>query len=450
MRTKKFIQYTSAVFLFGTAMIPMSFALDTGALGQSTDLIQRQVEQRAEQMVERAMEERVERALEPSLPEVNEMLDGLPDRLPILDKTGNEAFVDVKVENGFRAVEQQWLIILDESDVSLLKRPGIRILKQSRLSELGLNLVLFKVDASLDSRDALERILPEPLAEYLDRNHIFSPQSDASSGDRHSSNRNIKPLCESPLTVGMIDTAIQSDHQSLAHASIVQKHFLSDMELAEPFNEPKGHGTAVASLMIGKQPDNAPTPLIGAKLVNASVFYGRRQLASGATLLHFLQGLDWLVSHNVGVINVSMAGPDNRLLAAAIKKLISDDQLIVAAVGNDGPAAPALYPAAYPGVIGVTAVDKNHQVYRWANRGKHVDFAALGVDVRVADSDGDFKTESGTSMAAPLVTAQIACQAKHFPAGIDGLMDELTKQAIDLGEPGRDSIFGYGALRLEQ
>ena len=58
------------------------------------------------------------------------------------------------------------------------------------------------------------------------------------------------------------------------------------------------------------------------------------------------------------MINVSLVGPRNALLERVVASLVSRGHLIVAAVGNDGPAAPPLYPAAYDGVVGVTAVDQ--------------------------------------------------------------------------------------------
>jgi subtilisin family serine protease len=77
----------------------------------------------------------------------------------------------------------------------------------------------------------------------------------------------------------------------------------------------------------------------------------------------------------------------------------------VAAVGNDGPAAPPNYPAAYPGVIGVTATDAAHHLALDANRSA-ARFAALGVNVRAAALPSGYGMASGTSYASPLVAAR--------------------------------------------
>src|SRR5690606_7888972 len=127
------------------------------------------------------------------------------------------------------------------------------------------------------------------------------------------------------------------------------------------------------------------------------------------TALHILQALDWLIAQEVGVINMSLTGPANRLLEQGINAAISRGKVIVAAAGNHGPHGPPVYPAAYPGVITATAVSSNRSIYRWANQGDHIDFASIGVSVSTARADGSFGQESGTSMAAPVVTAFVAC-----------------------------------------
>ena len=116
----------------------------------------------------------------------------------------------------------------------------------------------------------------------------------------------------------------------------------------------------------------------------------------------------WLAQQRVAVINVSLVGPDNAALAQIVRALTSRGYLLVAAVGNDGPAAPPLYPASYPHVVGVTAVDAHRRVLIEAARGNQVMFAAQGADMAAADIGGKYSSIRGTSFAAPIVAALLA------------------------------------------
>src|SRR3546814_17000765 len=84
------------------------------------------------------------------------------------------------------------------------------------------------------------------------------------------------------------------------------------------------------------------------------------------------------------VATISLVGPDNKLLAAAVTRAQQRGMLIVAAVGNNGPAAPHAYPASYRGVLAVTGVDAKDRLLPEAGRALHVDFAAPGDDVLAA------------------------------------------------------------------
>ena len=167
----------------------------------------------------------------------------------------------------------------------------------------------------------------------------------------------------------------------------------------------------------------------------------------GASTEGLIAALDWLAAEKVDVINMSLAGPGNALLKTAIARLQESGPTIVAAVGNNGPSSDPLYPAAYDGTIGVTAVDRKQRIFRYANRGEYVDFAALGVDVKVADStNGGWRMESGTSMASPLVAVIVAQVLRGGGIEQGAVSSWLITSAEDLGKRGRDKIFGHGLL----
>ena len=100
-------------------------------------------------------------------------------------------------------------------------------------------------------------------------------------------------------------------------------------------------------------------------------------------------------------------------------------------------------------MVAVTAVDNNDEIYRWANQGEYIDFSALGVLVktaRVSNGSGyEYGLESGTSIATPVVTAKVACQIIKDKTK-KNIISNLELEAIDLGDPGRDPVYGYGKL----
>jgi subtilisin family serine protease len=149
----------------------------------------------------------------------------------------------------------------------------------------------------------------------------------------------------------------------------------------------------------------------------------------------------------VPVINVSLVGPHNVALENVVRVVIARGFIIVAAVGNDGPAAKPLYPASYPGVVGVTGVDARQKVLLEACRGPQVDFAAPGADMAAALMAPTFAAVRGTSFAAPIVAGLLAEQLREpDSAAAEKAIAQLAAQAVDLGSRGFDKIYGNGLV----
>ena len=163
------------------------------------------------------------------------------------------------------------------------------------------------------------------------------------------------------------------------------------------------HGTAIASLIAGRGPVRGALP--GARLLAADV-YGTDPAGGNATAI--AKALGWLAGEGVPVVSISLVGPANPLLARVVSAAQAHGTIIVAAVGNDGPASPPSYPASYPGVVAVTAVDGRNRVLIEAGRATHLDYAAPGADMLAANARGGAAPVRGTSFAAPLVAATIA------------------------------------------
>jgi subtilisin family serine protease len=204
---------------------------------------------------------------------------------------------------------------------------------------------------------------------------------------------------------------------------------------------PSPHGTAVAHLLVSRQG-------VG-EIFAADVYCGQ---AFGGSVDAVSAAFGWMAREHVAVINVSLVGPRNKLMERVVKTLVSRGHLIVAAVGNDGPAAPPLFPASYDGVVGVTAVDGKHRVLLEACRGKQVDFAAQGSDVEAAAGAPDiYVPVRGTSFAAPIIAGMFARDLETPDAAkAQAALTKWKGNAHDLGKPGRDDVYGEGELGAER
>ena len=204
--------------------------------------------------------------------------------------------------------------------------------------------------------------------------------SDAPVAAKHRRER--APISLLPR-VGLIDSGVDGSHPVFREA-LIHPWGCGGRVL------PSAHGTAVASLLVG-QSTRFHGVLDKAELYAADVYCNA---PTGGAVDALAAAFAWLAQQRVAVINVSLVGPDNAALAQIVRALTSRGYLLVAAVGNDGPAAPPLYPASYPHVVGVTAVDAHRRVLIEAARGNQVMFAARGADMSAADIGGKYSADS--------------------------------------------------------
>jgi hypothetical protein len=183
--------------------------------------------------------------------------------------------------------------------------------------------------------------------------------------------------------------------------------------------------------------------LPGAELYAAAIFGVDGEGAPIASATSFASALNWLLTNKVATINVSLSGPADRLMELAVRRAQQRGAELVAAVGNDGTTDVPRFPAAYSGVIGVTAIDQTRQVFDDANRGGFVALAAPGVNLLIpgqpSSAGASDRLVSGTSFAVPYVTAALASYGNN-PA-------RMFADAVDLGTPGPDPIFGRGLVQ---
>ena len=340
---------------------------------------------------------------------------------------------------------------------------GFRIVSTRSLPNLGLTVTRLAIPGGVSVTTARQDLIARFPDAVVDYNHVYRHQAGLSIPPANYAAREIGwsaalRACSGPgLRVGLLDTAIDHTATILADARITQSSAAIDPEAQRA---DATHGTGIAALLVGQQEFGL---LPAAELYAADIFTADQDGNPVATATAFAAGLDWLVENRVRTINVSLSGPPDKLMELAIRHAGAAGVRLVAAVGNDAAVDRPRFPAAYPGVIGVTAIDDQRRRFGPANQGDFVQLAAPGVDIwlpiegnaasrataepmpsvtlaSIAGAPQDAGTfVSGTSFAAPFVTAVLAASGND-PA-------RLIADALDLGPKGRDPMFGFGLVR---
>lgn len=332
---------------------------------------------------------------------------------------------------------------LDTDDLAIAQDLGFELIERRDLANLGGSIDRLRVPPRLsfpDAVNALDGALP---AAPFDYNHIYILPDDLADGPDQEAGP-VTPLgtpgSGEGVRIGVIDTLPDPEHPALHKQSLTLKDF------APPGGRDSAHATAVVSILAGVDPAQGYSGLApGADVFAANIFSVGTDGLPLTDAFIMLEALDWLAGQDVGVINMSIAGPESAIVAEAIRRLEARGQIVVAAVGNDGPAAPPLFPAAHESAIGVTAIDLRGTVYRRAGRGDHVDLSAPGVRV-IAAQPGGYGPVTGTSFATPVVAALMALSVPQRADDAPDVVSRFVRTARDLGETGRDDVYGYGMV----
>ena len=316
--------------------------------------------------------------------------------------------------------------------IAAAEAAGFTVVRRERLTGVDADIVVLRAPEIMSTAAARARLQAiDPNGAY-DFNHIYlesgSPRATGTAQTPQAPSDGVFTRAR----IGLIDGAVAA-HPAFVDGQITQRAF------AGPRIVPSAHGTSVASLLAGRT-DRFRGAAPGAHLYVADVYGGEADGGSAAALA---LALSWLAQQQTPVINISLVGPYNRVLERIVGAMISRGYVIVAAVGNDGPAAPPLYPAAYDGVVGVTGVDARGRVLIEAERGSQVDFAAIGVGSAAALRG--WSDVRGTSFAAPVVAGLLAREINTpDPQAARAALTRLAAHARDLGVAGRDPIYGAG------
>jgi minor extracellular protease Epr len=324
------------------------------------------------------------------------------------------------------------IMIGSDAEVRAVQAAGYVLIDVQLLCAFNETLARIRVNEGESVEAAVTVISALAPAAQVAPNHVFQPSQGQGVTAAAALPTNTLPTTRpAAVRLGIVDTGVDETWSVLRHQVIAHRGF------AGSGYTPREHGTVVAGIAA-----SAGAPLIVADVFGVDA--DNRLIAPAEAIT---RAIDWLLADGVKLINISIEGPDNPVLAYVIRRAVAQGALIVAAAGNSGPAAPPAYPAAYPGVIAVTAVDDQGRVYPRANRGRYISFAARGVRINTGYGKLAAGTVTGTSFAAPQVSAELARrleQASDEASAV--LIERLQREARDLGAPGRDVVFGWGLL----
>ncbi|MFD9984246.1 type VII secretion-associated serine protease mycosin [Streptomyces massasporeus] len=261
------------------------------------------------------------------------------------------------------------------------------------------------------------------------------------------------------ITVAVLDTGVEADHPDLAGNVLPGKDLVRFG--AEPGDRAWArHGTAMAGIIAGH--GHGPGDADGvlgiapeAKILPVRVILEdgdpSRAKARSTRGNALAEGIRWAADHGADVINLSLgddsasAHPEpgeDQAVQYALKKGV----VVVASAGNGGEKGDHIsYPAAYPGVVAATAVDRAGTRASFSTRRWYATVSAPGVDVVIADPDHKYYEGWGTSAAAAFVSGAAALvKAAHpglAPAQIKSLLEDTARNAPS---GGRDDSRGFG------
>jgi hypothetical protein len=274
------------------------------------------------------------------------------------------------------------------------------------------------------------------------------------------------------VTVAVVDTGIDLDHPDLQPLLIAGWDAV-DITTAPPpgfrfegdnltrDNDPQdevGHGTHVAGTIAAVSDNNVGVAgvnwfcqLMPVKVLTRLVRISDGRVTGTGTSVDVAAGIRWAVDHGAHIINMSLGSSGSTFVEQdAVAYAVSRGVLVIAAMGNDGTSSPS-YPAAYPNVVAVGAVDQSDRKAAFSQTGAHIDVVAPGVGIRSTDWDNGYSNKNGTSMATPHVAGVAAlvksCKMSLTAAEIAQILRDTARNLRDNPtDPVPNNSYGFGLI----
>ena len=326
---------------------------------------------------------------------------------------------------------------------------GLKLIERIRIRRLDLDVLRLRLPAKQSVKKTVGKLAVRYPSAIIDANHRYDLTATSAKlrfPRQIAGWSKVPGNCGKGVRIGMIDGAVDLKNPALKGQSIVYRSFHDRTRNPAPTD----HGTSIATLLIGKPMRNGWSGLLpGAQLFAASMFEIDRQDQTVGNSRGLLKALEWMTDNQVKVVNLGIAGADNKTIERALKKARKSGMILVASVGNWGYKRDAAYPAGYRDVVAVTAVGKRNRILKSANQGKYVDFAAPGKGVWVPVGPRGLLGD-GTSYAAPFISVLAGLHvARGQRPDPEIFRRKLRRMTVDLGKRGRDKVFGWGVVKSQ-
>jgi subtilisin family serine protease len=351
-------------------------------------------------------------------------------------------------------VARQILVLVDQSRspavaTQLARTYGLQMVSSRPIMLLNARATVFRVRAGRSEDVALAALQRDPRVRSAQFNMRYQ-HSDAKRGGPAGIDQYGPRVVRLPdahrlalgrnVVIAVIDSAVDKSHPDLKGAVAHAFDVVGGKDAGADF-----HGTAVAGIIRSRGVVAGVAPQ--AWIMSVRAFQTSRGALPETTTERLLAAVDLAVAKGARVLNMSFVGGHDRQLHEILQVAGRRGVVLVAAAGNGGPKAAPAYPAAYPEVIAVTAVDEGDNRYEHANRGRYIAIAAPGVDILAPVQGGRHELVSGTSFATAYVSGIAALLLERNP-GMDtaAIAKLIAAGADDLGPAGHDDDFGAGRV----
>lgn len=216
-----------------------------------------------------------------------------------------------------------------------------------------------------------------------------------------------------------VDSGIDTTHPEFINANITNLHSFDGT-----FEDTFGHGTGLASILVGKTLGIVP---------DATVKNVKINVEHGITIDQVVDAFDAILADKVApvsVVNCSWTILNDERLSAKTLELQGAGFIIVGAAGNEIRCADIYFPIGFPNVLGVGASDPDNHMSSWessrgSNWGTMVDLIAPGIEIEVATRDGSTAPAAGTSLGTALTSGVIAQYITKYPDKTAGEIQEM-------------------------